>query len=51
MYGEDPVNTPCTDEIKLDSSYPDSQSHIDGYKFPHFCSDRNKHGGSKILYI
>ena len=41
----------CTDETKIDSSYPDSQFHIDGYQFPPFHKDRNKHRGSKIIYI
>ena len=26
IYSEDPINIPCIDEIKLDSSHPDSQS-------------------------
>ena len=41
----------CIDETKIDSSYPDSQFHIDGYQFPPFHKDRNKHRGSKIIYI
>ena len=41
----------CIDETKIDPSYPDSQFHIDGYKFPPFRKDRNKHGGGKIVYV
>ena len=39
------------DETKIDRSNPDSQFHIDGYQFPPFCKDRNKHGGGKIVYV
>ena len=41
----------CVDETKLESSYPDSQFHIDGYQFPPFRRDRNKYGGGKIVYV
>ena len=39
------------DETKIDRSNPDSQFHIDGYQFPPFCKDRNKHRGGKIVYV
>ena len=39
------------DETKIDLSYSDSQFHIDGYQFPPFRKDRNKHGGGKIVYV
>ena len=39
------------DETKIDPSYPDSQFHIDGYQFPPFRKDRNKHGVGKIVYV
>ena len=45
-----PIDIICVDETKLDSSYPDSQFHIDGYQFPPFHRDRNKYGGGKIVY-
>ena len=46
-----PIDIICVDETKLDSSYPDSQFHIDGYQFPPFRRDRNKYGGGKIVYV
>ena len=46
-----PIDVICVDEIKLDSFYPDSQFHIDGYQFPPFRRDRNKYGGGKIVYV
>ena len=46
-----PIDIICVDETKLDSSYPDSQFHIDGYQFPPFRKDRNKYGGGKIVYV
>ena len=42
-----PIDIICVDETKLDSSYPDSQFHIDGYQFPPFRKDRNKYGEGK----
>ena len=45
------VDILCIDETKIDPSYPDSQFHIDGYQFPPFRKDRNKHGGGKIVYV
>ena len=46
-----PTDIICVDETKVDSSYPDSQFHIDGYQFPPFPKDRNKYGGGKIVYV
>ena len=40
----------CVDEMKLDSSYPNAQFHIDGYQFPPFRKDRHKYGGGKMVY-
>ena len=45
------VDILCIDETKIDSSFPDSQFYIEGYQFPPFRKDRNKHGGGKIVYI
>ena len=36
--------------MKLDSSYPNAQFHIDGYQFPPFRKDRHKYGGGKMVY-
>ena len=41
----------CVDETKLDSSYPNSQFHIDGYQFPPFHRDGKKNRGGKIVYV
>ena len=38
-------------ETKLDASYPNTQFHIEGYQFPPFLRDRNKHGGEKIVFV
>ena len=46
-----PIDIICVDETKLDSSYPDSQFHIDGYQFPPSRRDRNKYGGGKIVDV
>ena len=46
-----PINIICVDDKKLESSYPDSQFHIDGYQFPPFRRDRNKCGGGKVVYV
>ena len=46
-----PIDIISVDETKLDSSYLDSQFHIDGYQFPPFCRDKNKYGGGKIVYV
>ena len=44
-----PIDIICVDETKLNSSYPDSQFHIDGYQFPPFRRNRNKYVGGKIV--
>ena len=31
-----PLEIFCTDETKIDSSFPDAQFHIDGYQFRHY---------------
>ena len=46
-----PIDIICVDETNLDSSYPDSQFHIDGYRFSPFRRDTNKYGGGKIVYV
>ena len=46
-----PIDIICDDETKRDSSFPDSQFHIDGYQFPPFRRDSNKYGGGKIVYV
>ena len=46
-----PIDIICIDGTKLDSSYLDSQFHIDGYQFPPFRRDRSKYGGGKIVYV
>ena len=44
------VDILCINETKIDPSYPESQFHIDGYQFPPFHKDRNKHGeGNGII--
>ena len=37
-------------ETKLSVEFPDSQFFIDGYTFPVFQRDRNKHGGGLIVF-
>ena len=44
------VDILCIEETEIDPSFPDSQFQIDGYQFPPFREDRNKHGGGKIVY-
>ena len=48
---ESPIDILCDNETKIDSSYPDSQFQINDYQFPLFKRDRNKYGGSKIVFI
>ena len=45
-----PIDIICVNGIKLDSSYPDSPLHIDGYQSPPFRRYRNKYEG-KIFYV
>ena len=37
-------------ETKLDSSFPDSQLKIDGFRLP-YRLDRNKHGGGVMIFV
>ena len=37
-------------EIKLDSSFPPNQFHIEGYMTP-IRANRNRHGGGLMVYI
>ena len=37
-------------ETKLSEEFPDSQFFIDGYTFPAYRRDRNKHGGGLIVF-
>ena len=46
-----PLEILCVDETKLDSSFPNSQFRIDGYIFSPYRSDRDNHGGGKIVFI
>ena len=39
------------DETKLDASYTNAQFHIEGYQFPPFRRDRNKHGEGKMVFV
>ena len=46
-----PLDIFCTDETKLDDSFPDHQFKIDGYQFPPFRRDRNKFGEGKLFIL
>ena len=46
-----PLEILCVDETKLDSSFPNSQFRINGYIFPPYRRDRDKHGGGKMDFI
>ena len=48
---ESPMDIPCVDETKIDTSYPDAQFQINDYQFPPFRRDRNKFGRGKIVFI
>ena len=41
----------CVDETKPDESFPDCQIKIDGYQFPAFRRDRDKHKGGKVVFV
>ena len=43
IFHQAPIDIICVDETKHDSSYPDSQFHIDGIQFPPFRRDRNNY--------
>ena len=45
------IDTLCTDETKLDTSFPNSQFRIDGYYFPLFRKDQDAEGGAKIVFV
>ena len=45
------IHVLCTDETKLDKSFPDAQFHIDGYQYSAFRKDCNKIGGGKIVCV
>ena len=42
IFHQSHIDIICVDETKLDSSYPNSQFHIDGYQFPPFHRDGKK---------
>ena len=44
------INILCDDETKLDVSYPNPQFNIEGYQFPPFCRDKNKHSRGKMVF-
>ena len=46
-----PLEIICVDETKLGDSFPDQQFKIEGFQFPPFRRDRNKHGGGKIVFV
>ena len=46
-----PLEIICVDETRLDDSFPDQQFKIEGFRFPPFGRDRNKHGGGKIVFV
>ena len=39
----------CTDDTKLEDSFPESQFQMEGYQFPLFRRDRNNTCGEKIV--
>ena len=45
------IDIVCIDETKLDFSYPNTQFPINGYHFPQFQKDHNKHDCGKIILI
>ena len=46
-----PIDILCTDETKLDDSFPDAQFLIENSHFPPFRKDRNSNGGGKMVFI
>ena len=46
-----PIDTLCTDETRLDETFPDAQFMIENYQLPPFRRDTNKKGGGKIVFI
>ena len=51
IFSKSPTDILCIDETKLDSSNPDAQFETPSYQYPPYCKDRNKNGGSKIVFI
>ena len=41
----------CVDETEPDTSHPNAQFHIEGYQFPPFRRNKNKHGGGKMVFV
>ena len=41
----------CVDETKVDAFYLNAQFYIEGYQFPPFCRDRNKHSWGKMVFV
>ena len=46
-----PLEILCIDETKLDSSFPNSLFKIDGYIYPPYRRDRDRHGGGKMVFV
>ena len=46
-----PHDIVCTDETKLDESFPDFHFHMESYQFPPFRRDRNSKGGGKLVFV
>ena len=51
ICSKSPIDIFCINETRLDSSYPDAQFEVPGYQYPPYCKDRNKSGGSKIVFV
>ena len=51
VCGKAPIDLLCIDETKLDASFPDAQSHIEGYQYPPFRRDHDKNGGGKMVFL
>ena len=45
------IDVLCVNETELDASYPNAQFHIEGYQFPPFRRNRNKHSGGKMVFV
>ena len=51
ICSKSPIDILCTDERKLDSSYPEAQFEIPVYQYSPYREDRNKNGIGKIVFI
>ena len=51
LVSKAPIDIFCTDETKIDESFPNSQLFIENYRFPPYRRDRNSKGGGKIVYV